>query len=101
STDTAEAEGEPEEDAGDHADASGHQLLREDDYGREGGRQDEPDQDDEDVGPRQVGIRQRQRERQAAEDREPDHRLGAEAIAEQAAEDEAGGGRAEEQEQHQ
>ncbi len=60
--DAAHAEGESEEESGDHADSAGNQLLRVDEDGGEGGRDDETDDDAEDAGPEEVGVGQDQGE---------------------------------------
>ncbi len=52
------------------------------------------------AGPEQVGVGHDQREGQDAEDREPDDGLGADLVADRAAEHSADGCGAEEQEQH-
>ena len=70
--DAAHAEGEAEEEAGDHADAAGDQFLRVDEDGGEGGGEDEADDDGEDGGPEEVGVGQDEGEGQDAEDGDPD-----------------------------
>ena len=55
-TQTACAEGEAEEDAGDHADAARDQLLREDDDGGESRGEDQPDQHGQHARPEEVRI---------------------------------------------
>ena len=65
-TDASHAEGEAEEEAGDHADAAGDELLRVDEDGGEGGGQDEADDDGEDGGPQQIGVGQDEGEGQDA-----------------------------------
>src|SRR6185295_15824375 len=92
----AHAEREAEEESRDQADAARHQLLRVDDDGGEGRREDQADDDREDLRPEQVRVWQREREREHAEDRNPDHELPAEAVADRAAKDGAGGDGAQE-----
>ena len=53
--DAAHAEGEAEEEAGDHADASGDEFLGVDEDGGEGGGDDDSDENAEDAGPEEVG----------------------------------------------
>ncbi len=83
--DAGEPEREAVEDAGDHAHASGQQVLRIDQDGGERRGDDQPDQHRQHAGPEQAGVRQQQRERQRPEDGEPDHRLAAEPVADLAA----------------
>ena len=78
---------------------AGHQLLRVHHDGREGRGQDQADRHGEHAGPEQVRVRQQQREGQHAEDRNPDHVLAAQPVAERAAEDAAGRHRGQEHEQ--
>jgi hypothetical protein len=97
--DPAQAEGEAEEEARDEADAPGDELLRVDEDGREGRRQHEADQHAERDGRVQAGPGKGERERHDAEDRAPDHPPRPDAIADGAAEDRPGGGRAQVHEQ--
>ena len=83
--DAGHAEGEAEKHAGDQADAAGKQLLRVDDDGRERRGEDQADRDRQHGRPEQVHVRQNERERKHAQDRDPDHRLEAEPIADGAA----------------
>ncbi|GCC42489.1 hypothetical protein chiPu_0026807, partial [Chiloscyllium punctatum] len=95
----ADAERDAEEHAGDHAEAMRHQFLREHDDRRRRRRDDQADHDRQHRAGEQPGIGQRQRERQRAEDREPDHVFAAEAIAERATDERAGSVRGKEDEQ--
>src|SRR4051794_28838038 len=83
---TADAEGDAEEYPGDHAEAVRHQLLREYDDRRSGRRDDQPDADRQHRARIESGVRQRQRERQRAEDRQPDDVFAAETVAKRSAE---------------
>ena len=98
-SDAAHAEGKSEEKSGDHADAAGDEFLGVDEDGGKRRGDDEADDDGEDPGPEEVGIRQEQGEGQDAEDGAPDNVFAAEAIADGATEEGAGGGGSEEGEE--
>ncbi len=85
--DAAEPERQPEEQPGDRADIAGHQLLRIDDDCREGRGEDEADRDRVDHRPELVEMRQRQGERQHADDRSPDHEFSSKTVADRAADE--------------
>ena len=89
----------PKNRPGDRADLARHQLLRIDDDRREGRRQCNPMKTDMHPRPEQIRIGQRQREGQSAENREPDHVLASESVAEQSAREACRRRRGEEQEQ--
>jgi len=57
------SKGKAKEQPRDHANLSGNQFLREHHNRREGGGQDEADYDAEDAGPKEINVRQYQRER--------------------------------------
>ena len=86
---SADAEGDAEEHAGDHPETVRHQFLREHDDRRRRRRKDQADEYGQHRASDQAGIGQRQRERQRAEDREPDDIFAAETIAERPAEERA------------
>ena len=88
--DAAHAEGESEEESGDHADAVGDEFLRVDEDGREGRGDDEADDDREDTGPQQIGVGEDERERQHAEDRAPHDGFAADLVSDGAADEGAG-----------
>ena len=97
---TGHAEGKAKEDAGDHADPAGHQLLGKNHNRGKGRGEDEADEDREYACPQQVRIGHHQREWQNAEDREPDDGLGADLVADGTAQNRADSSSTEEQEQH-
>ncbi len=97
--DPADAEHQPEHQAGHQPHAARHGLLRIHHQRGEGGRHHQPDHDGEHRRPRQAYMRQRQRERRHAQERDPDHRLAADAVAHRPARERARRHRREEQEQ--
>ena len=98
-TDAAHAEGEAEEQAGDHADPARQQLLGVDDDRREGRGHGQADQHRQHIGPEQVDERQRQAQRQDTQDRDPQDRLAADPVADRAADQRADRHGTQEQEQ--
>src|SRR5258708_6598174 len=95
----ADAERKSEENAGNHSEAVRHQFLREHDDRGSRGRNNKPDEHRQHRAGEQPGMGQRQRERQRAENREPDYVFAAEAIAQRATEEGPGRVRGEEHEQ--
>ena len=88
---TADTECEPEEEPRNQTHTSRHQFLRVDEDGREGRRQDHADDHAQHACPEQVDVRQRQAERQHAEDRSPDDVFPADPVADRTADERAGG----------
>src|SRR4051812_23788538 len=90
-TDTSNAKGEAEEEAGNQPHFAWHEFLGENDDGRKSRGENDPDDCGEDDGRREPDIRKDQCERGDAENRKPNDVLAAEAIAEWAADDGTGG----------
>ncbi len=97
--DASHAEGESEEEAGDHADAVGDEILRVDEDRGESGGDDEADDDAQDAGPEEIGVGKDQGEGQDAENGAPDDGLTAYAVADGATHKGSGGYRGEEGEE--
>src|SRR3984957_17224662 len=97
--DTADPEGETEEQARHCANLAGHQLLGEYHDGGECGGQYESDDETQGAGPREIGHGQENRERSDAEYRKPDDPRAADAVAEGAAQQSAERHREQEYEQ--
>jgi len=98
-SEAAHAEREAEEDAANRPDPAGDELLRVHEDRGERRREDQSDRYGQDAGPEQVGERQREGEREHAEDGSPDHPLRADPIADRPAENRPRGDRAKEHEQ--
>ena len=84
--DSAQSKGETEEQPGHGADSSWHQLLGVYQNRGKRGSEDQSDDDAQDAGPKQIGIRQDQGERQNAKNGAPDDQLAAELVAHRPAE---------------
>ena len=85
-----EPEGEPEEETGHGADASGNQLLRIDQDRRKGGGQQEADEHDQSRRGTQSHIGQHQGEGGGPQDGDPDHLAPSDPVADGSAEQGAG-----------
>ena len=96
--DTAQAEGQAEEESGDGADFSGDEILSVDEDSGKGGSKDNADDDAENAGPKKAGIGQKHGERKHAENGPPNDEFAAEAIADWPADDGACGDSAKENE---
>ena len=88
---TGHPEGQSEEETGDHADFPRQQFLGIDHDRRKGRCQHQADDDGEDGGPEQVGVGQKQREGQDAEDRNPNYILATDAVTDGPANERAHG----------
>jgi len=89
--DTAQAEGQSEEESGDCADFSGDEILSVDEDSGKGGSKDDADDDAENAGPKKAGIGQKHGERKHAENGPPNDEFAAEAVADWPADDGACG----------
>jgi len=87
--DSGHAEGEAEEETGYGTHFAGNEFLRKHENGREGGSKDEPYNESEDTGPLEISVRHGKREGRRTQDREPDHALSADAVANRPAYDRA------------
>ena len=83
----------------DHADFSRNQFLRVNQDGGKGGGQDDPNDDGEDAGPKEIGVGENEGEGRNAEDRNPDDQLASIAIADWSTENRAEGDGKKEKEQ--
>ncbi|MNF80875.1 hypothetical protein D3C84_631280 [compost metagenome] len=95
----AKTKHQTEEYTGNHPDIARHQFLGIHNNRRERRGEDEADDHAENTGPEQVDMRQQQREWRDAEDREPDHRLTPDLVADRPTEEGPRRHRAEKQEQ--
>ena len=90
-TNTRHAESETEKQSRDETDFSRHKFLRVDQDGGEGGGENDPDNEGEDAGPEEIGMRKRDREWRDSEDRNPNHEFASVTVADRSAEDGADG----------
>ena len=81
----------PKNKARDQTDLSRDQLLRVNQDGRKGRRENDADDHGEHAGPEKVCVRKRERKRRDAEDRNPDDELASVTVADRPAEDRADG----------
>src|SRR6202030_515158 len=79
--DTAQAEGQSEEETGNGADFSGDEILSVDEDSGKGGSKDDADDDAQNAGPKKAGIGQKHGERKHAENGPPNDEFAAEAVA--------------------
>jgi len=86
-TNPGHTESQAEKQARDQTDFSRDQFLRVNQDGGEGGGQDDPNNDGEDAGPEEIGVRKRERERCNPKDRNPDDELATVTVSDRAAED--------------
>ena len=99
--DASHAKSESEEKPGDQSHFSGQQLLRVYQDGGKGRGEDDPDEYGQDSRPEKIGKWQQQGEGGYSENGEPDDVLAADAVADRAADEGAGGDGEKEQEEQQ